>query len=719
MLFGNISLAQVLNLSNPNGGRVELGDLDITGSSFTMEALIKSANGGGNIISKHNSPQVNNYLFRLNSIEFRTSQGFCIHIFESTYDPNKWYHVAVTYNGSEAVYYRNGCEIARKAWTGNLSSNNLKTFIGQRSPPFYDEGFIGKLDEIRLWNIARTQKQIQDNMENLPNPTQETGLLAYYKFSNSCNNSQGNPQWNGVPVGNISFDNEVVQLIKSPNPNFQIQVPSDCRATTSNGKITIRNAKDFDFSIDSIVFKPDSVFSNLRSGNYSIWLRQKGFCKATRFSVRIGKLPAQVTNQAIQICQGKSIKVGTRTYSATGNYRDTLKTKLLCDSIVVTTLTVNPTYDRSKSVKICRGDSVVEGGTSYKVSGEYVKTYQSQLGCDSTIRNIVQVIEPSSFSQTKYICSGSSFQVADTSYSTPGTFIRKTKTRYGCDSIITTTIFVGFPDTVFVDSTRCRGRVVRIGTNTFADSGNYTVVLKNKYGCDSTVNLHLTIIEPKTSSGSFTVCEGEIVKDAGREFPNEGSFETKLTALSTGCDSIRTTTISHIKIRVQTIPDSITKLQYGQALELQAMAEGTNLVYSWEPEDKVFCSTCPQTKTDSLTWNTLFTVNVRDTVFNCTASKTILAKVDCPIVVPNLVTPNGDNQNDYFRIKHLNCIDHVGSLKVFDRWGRQVYSESNLAPIPEIPLWQPAEPGIYFYQLTVNIVAGEPEQFLGWISITK
>ena len=368
-------------------------------------------------------------------------------------------------------------------------------------------------------------------------------------------------------------------------------------------------------------------------------------------------------------------------------------------------------------IRICSGDRILLPNGEYtNQAGTYYDTIRSQFR-DTIIRSNVKIIEPTRFSQTKYLCSGSSVQVADTSYSTPGTFIRKTKTRYGCDSIITTTIFIGFPNTIFVDSTRCRGEVVRIGTNTFADSDNYTVVLKNKYGCDSTVNLHLTIIEPKTSSGSFTVCEGEIVKDAGREFPNEGSFKTKLTALSTGCDSIRTTTISHIKIRVQTIPDSITKLQYGQALELQAIAEGTNLVYSWEPEDRVFCSTCPQTQTDSLTWNTLFTVNVRDTVFNCNASKTILAKVNCPIVVPNLVTPNGDNQNDYFRIKHLNCIDHVGSLKVFDRWGRQVYSESNLAPIPEIPLWQPSEPGIYFYQLTVNIVAGEPEQFLRWVKV--
>ena len=409
---------------------------------------------------------------------------------------------------------------------------------------------------------------------------------------------------------------------------------------------------------------------------------------------------------------------------------------IVTDSITLPKL---PVAEGGQDKSICRGDSVKIGLTpddnflsTWVNHGQnpqpfvhpintssYVLEVRQKNTCPIVSRDTIRVFvnQPFNASYVKKICVGEVLFIGDSLITTSGIYSQNLKTRFGCDSTITTTVQINRPDTTNLDSTKCLGQSVRIGKKVFSDSGNFTVLLKNKYGCDSTVNLHLAIIEPRTSSGSFTVCEGEIVRDAGREFPNEGSFETKLTALSTGCDSIRTTIISHVKIRVQTIPDSITKLNYGDALELQAISEGPNLVYNWEPADRVFCSTCPQTKTDSLTWNTVFTVKVRDTVFNCTASKTIRAQVNCPIMVPSLLTPNGDNQNDYLRLKNLNCIANVGSLKVFDRWGRQVYSESNLAPVPEIPLWQPSEPGIYFYQLTVNIVAGEPEQFLGWVEV--
>ena len=42
--------------------------------------------------------------------------------------------------------------------------------------------FNGEICEARIWSIARTQEQICQNMYDIPNPTEEPTLCAYWKF---------------------------------------------------------------------------------------------------------------------------------------------------------------------------------------------------------------------------------------------------------------------------------------------------------------------------------------------------------------------------------------------------------------------------------------------------------------------------------------------------------------------------------------------------------
>jgi gliding motility-associated-like protein len=46
------------------------------------------------------------------------------------------------------------------------------------------------------------------------------------------------------------------------------------------------------------------------------------------------------------------------------------------------------------------------------------------------------------------------------------------------------------------------------------------------------------------------------------------------------------------------------------------------------------------------------------------------------LIIPDGITPNGDGKNDEFEIQNSNCCDHI-SIKVFNRWGNVVYTESN------------------------------------------
>lgn len=189
---------------------VEIGDLDIAGDQLTIEAKIYQQQASyGDIVSKHAGCSDQNYLLRPYGGSVSTSNG-CFNTpvncgaFQQFAELNECLHVAMVYDGNLLRHYINGFLNAQIAASGNLLQNNWSTKIGMLGAPlgnFFQEQFYGYIDEVRIWNVARTQSEIRANMlGSLPNPTSQTGLLAYYRF-NSLTNLAGNPMYDGTLVG--------------------------------------------------------------------------------------------------------------------------------------------------------------------------------------------------------------------------------------------------------------------------------------------------------------------------------------------------------------------------------------------------------------------------------------------------------------------------------------------------------------------------------------
>jgi fibronectin type 3 domain-containing protein len=75
---------------------------------------------------------------------------------------NTWTHLAVTYNGSTFRLYVNGVQVASKSQTGTIASSTSPLRIGGNS--VWGEYFNGLIDELRVYNTALTQAQIQSDM---------------------------------------------------------------------------------------------------------------------------------------------------------------------------------------------------------------------------------------------------------------------------------------------------------------------------------------------------------------------------------------------------------------------------------------------------------------------------------------------------------------------------------------------------------------------------
>lgn len=94
---------------------------------------------------------------------------------------NTWYHVAVTFDTTTGVMalYKNGTQVNSATAPSATEVNGL---IGAIYTGVFGYFFQGDIDEVRLWSVARTATQIQDNYQCIIDKNTH-GLFAYYDFN--------------------------------------------------------------------------------------------------------------------------------------------------------------------------------------------------------------------------------------------------------------------------------------------------------------------------------------------------------------------------------------------------------------------------------------------------------------------------------------------------------------------------------------------------------
>jgi gliding motility-associated-like protein/uncharacterized repeat protein (TIGR01451 family) len=86
------------------------------------------------------------------------------------------------------------------------------------------------------------------------------------------------------------------------------------------------------------------------------------------------------------------------------------------------------------------------------------------------------------------------------------------------------------------------------------------------------------------------------------------------------------------------------------------------------------------------------------------------------VIVPNVITPNGDGKNDVFRVDGLELHPN-NTLSIFNRWGNEVY-RSNGAYKND---WNGngLNEGTYYYLLKIKEKDGSERSTTGWITLIK
>jgi gliding motility-associated-like protein len=115
-----------------------------------------------------------------------------------------------------------------------------------------------------------------------------------------------------------------------------------------------------------------------------------------------------------------------------------------------------------------------------------------------------------------------------------------------------------------------------------------------------------------------------------------------------------------------------------------------------------------------------YTVKVSDATNTCFSTDEVNIIVEKLIIVPNAITPNGDNNNDTWVIKNIqsfpNCV-----IEIFNRWGTLIWRSNGYSVEWDGTSYKNGEPlpdGTYFYIIDLKSkVFSDP--YTGYIQIVK
>ena len=93
---------------------------------------------------------------------------------------NAWNHIAQTYDGNRLKAYVNGKKVADVNAPGTSNAVPIK-YLGHGVFNYYYP-FKGSMDELRIWNRARSAEEIKDNYTKVVAPN-DPDLLLYYSFN--------------------------------------------------------------------------------------------------------------------------------------------------------------------------------------------------------------------------------------------------------------------------------------------------------------------------------------------------------------------------------------------------------------------------------------------------------------------------------------------------------------------------------------------------------
>jgi hypothetical protein len=155
-------------------------------------------------------------------------------------------------------------------------------------------------------------------------------------------------------------------------------------------------------------------------------------------------------------------------------------------------------------------------------------------------------------------------------YTQSGQYTFQTTNVAGCDSTATLNLTITQPTSGSETITECYSFTWGANNQTYNQSGQYTAVLTNAEACDSTAILNLTITQPSSGAETVTACDAYTWSANNQTYNQSGQYTAVLTNAA-GCDSTATLNLS-----INTVDNGITQID-----DISLQANASNAQYQW------------------------------------------------------------------------------------------------------------------------------------------
>jgi gliding motility-associated-like protein len=285
-------------------------------------------------------------------------------------------------------------------------------------------------------------------------------------------------------------------------------------------------------------------------------------------------------------------------------------------------------------------------------------------------------------------------------------------------------------------------------------AGAYSVTVTDGAGCTATASVTLTnpaalvfaamgiaanCLDPLNGSISITLAGGgtspyEVSYD-GRFFIGLGALPAQIAGVAPGNYTVTLQDANDCMIETQVTvlaaptytldlgPDQYIRL--GDSVRLEGLANFAIDSVVWTPTEFLNDISGPVTyaRPGVSTAYRLIAFNAN----GCRAEDVVWVYVDRRqgIFIPNAFSPNDDGINDNFRIFGDNSVQIIRSFHVFDRWGGNVFSATNVAPDADAARWngryrgQMANAGVYVYIAEIEFFDGHVETVMGEVTLLR
>jgi gliding motility-associated-like protein len=290
---------------------------------------------------------------------------------------------------------------------------------------------------------------------------------------------------------------------------------------------------------------------------------------------------------------------------------------------------------------------------------------------------------------------------------------------------------LALPNAQYLDSARWQfgdgGRQGGLGplSHQYAQPGTYRVRVQVWYnGCATDTSSQVVRVQPQPSvalPATAVLCPGTPLtlqpqvgagvtayqwntgaSTAALPVAQAGTY-TLTVRTAAGCTATATTTVRAAAVPALAGLPSDTVLCFGSELRLRAPTTGISTV-RW-PDGR--------TGPSYLVGAAGPVVVQLTTTEGCQLTRVVQVQAaECPdrLLLPNIITPNGDGRNDAFQVVGLE--PGAWRLEVYSRWGRLVYEQASYRS----GQWQAEgqSAGVYYYRLSRG-----SQQYQGWVEVAR